>query len=54
MRSLQRSLSLGLAAILLLAGLLALNGSLWLFDSGLRRFQQDSLQDEAESLLAAL
>ncbi len=54
MRSLQRSLSLGLAAILLLAGLLALNGSLLLFDSGLRRFQQDSLQDEAESLLAAL
>ena len=54
MRSIQRSLSLGLAVCLLLAGLLALQGGLWLFESGLRRYQQDNLQQESESLLAAL
>lgn len=54
MKSLQRSLGIRLGVSLLLAGLLAFHGSLWLFESGLRRFQLDSLQDDAESLLLAV
>jgi len=43
-----------LVATLLLVGVVLLQGSLWLFDSGLRRYHANDLQDEAESLLAAL
>lgn len=54
MRSIQRRLGLGLLATLLVVGLALLQGSLWLFDNGLRRYHESNLQDEAESLLAAL
>ncbi len=54
MRSIQRRLSIGLAGVLLVVGLALAQGSLWLFDSGLRRFLQDGLKDETESLLIAL
>ncbi|HYQ39900.1 MAG TPA: sensor histidine kinase [Pseudomonas sp.] len=54
MRSIQHRLGLGLAATLLLVGLALLQGSLWLFDNGLRRYHESNLQDEAESLLIAL
>lgn len=54
MISIQRRLGLGLAVTLLAVGALLLQASLWLFDSGLRRYHQNLLQDEAESLLAAL
>ena len=54
MNSIQRRLTLGLAAILLVAGLLLAQASLWLFDHSLRRYLQAGLQDEAESLLIAL
>ncbi|MBC9250294.1 histidine kinase [Pseudomonas alcaligenes] len=54
MRSIQRRLSLSLAAVLLLVGLALAQGSLLLFDLGLRRYLQDGLKDESESLLIAL
>ena len=54
MRSIQRRLGFGLAATLLLVMLALLQGSLWLFDSGLRRYHESNLQDEAETLLTAL
>ena len=54
MSSIQRRLGLGLVATLLLVGLAVLQGSLWLFDNGLRNYHASNLQDEAESLLAAL
>lgn len=54
MRSIQGRLGLGLAATLLAVMLLLLQGSLWLLDSGLRRYHAANLQDEAETLLAAL
>lgn len=54
MRSIQSRLGLGLAATLLLVGLVLLQSSLWLFDNGLRRYHESNLQDEAETLLTAL
>jgi len=37
LKSIQRSLSVGLIAVLLLVGLLLVQTSLWLFEAGLRR-----------------
>lgn len=54
MRSIQSRLGLGLAATLALVMLALLQGSLWLLDSGLRRYHESNLQDEAETLLIAL
>ena len=54
MRSIQQRLSLGLAAILLVAGLLFAQTSLWLFDEGLRRYLESQLRDESQTLLSAL
>ncbi len=54
MRSIQSRLGLGLAATLLVVGVVVLQSSLWLFDNGLRRYHAAILQDEAESLLVAL
>ncbi|MFY1021750.1 ATP-binding protein [Ectopseudomonas khazarica] len=54
MRSIQRRLGLGLAGTLLLAGLVLAQASLWVFDSGLRAYLEDSLRDEAQGLLTAL
>jgi signal transduction histidine kinase len=53
-RSIQSRLGFGLAATLLAVVLTLLQGSLWLLDSGLRRYHESNLQDEAETLLIAL
>ncbi|WAJ35738.1 sensor histidine kinase [Pseudomonas sp. GOM7] len=54
MRSIQRRLSLGLAAVLLLVGLALAQAGLWVFDRGLRAYLEEDLRDEAQGLLAAL
>ncbi|XLX38570.1 ATP-binding protein [Ectopseudomonas mendocina] len=54
MRSIQRRLGIGLAATLLLAGLILAQASLWVFDRGLRAYLEGDLRDEAQGLLAAL
>lgn len=54
MRSIQRSLSLGLIAALLIVSLLLLQTSLWLFESGLRRTLETDLREETEGLLIAV
>ncbi|MBL0952137.1 MAG: ATP-binding protein, partial [Pseudomonas sp.] len=54
MRSIQRRLGIGLAATLLLAGLVLAQASLWVFDRGLRAYLEDDLRNEAQGLLAAL
>lgn len=54
MKSIQRSLSLGLISGLLLIGLLLVQSSLWLFEAGLRRNLAIDLQDETEGLLIAV
>lgn len=54
MKSIQRSLSLGLIAVLLLVGLLLVQSSLWLFESGLRRNLATDLREETEGLLIAV
>ena len=54
MNSLQRRLGLGLIAALLVVGLVLLQASLWLFESGLRRSLETDLREETEGLLVAL
>ncbi|MDD0843307.1 sensor histidine kinase [Pseudomonas sp. Gutcm_11s] len=54
MRSIQRRLSLGLAGVLVVTGLLLAQASLLLFDHSLRRYLQEDLKDETQTLLAAL
>lgn len=54
MRSIQRRLSLGLAGVLVVVGLVLAQSSLWLFDHSLRRYLQDDLKDETQTLLIAL
>lgn len=54
MRSIQRRLGIGLAATLLLVGLVLAQASLWVFDRGLRAYLEENLRDEAQGLLAAL
>lgn len=54
MRSIQHRLGIGLAATLLLAGLILAQASLWVFDRGLRAYLEGDLRDEAQGLLAAL
>ncbi|AHL76770.1 histidine kinase [Stutzerimonas stutzeri] len=54
MRSIQRSLSLGLISGLLLVGLLLVQTSLWLFEAGLRRNLAIDLREETEGLLIAV
>lgn len=54
MKSIQRSLSVGLIAVLLLVGLLLVQTSLWLFEAGLRRNLAGDLRAETEGLLIAL
>ncbi|PZR41562.1 MAG: ATP-binding protein, partial [Ectopseudomonas oleovorans] len=51
MRSIQRRLGIGLAATLLLAGLVLAQASLWVFDRGLRAYLEEDLRDEAQGLL---
>lgn len=54
MKSIQRSLSIGLISALLLIGLLLVQTSLWLFETGLRRNLADDLREETEGLLIAM
>jgi signal transduction histidine kinase len=54
LKSIQRSLSLGLIAGLLLVGLLLVQSSLWLLESGLRRNLATDLREETEGLLIAV
>lgn len=54
MKSIQRSLSLGLISGLLLVGLLLVQTSLWLFEAGLRRNLAIDLREETEGLLIAM
>lgn len=54
MRSIQRRLSLGLVAVLLIVGLLLAQACLWVFERSLREHIELSLKDEAEALIVAL
>jgi signal transduction histidine kinase len=54
MISIQRRLSLGLAAALLVCGLLLILGARWLVDSALRDYLSSGLQAESENLLVAV
>lgn len=54
MKSIQRRLSLGLASVLIVVGLILAQSSLWLFDHSLRRYLQEDLKDETQTLLVAL
>lgn len=54
MRSIQRRLSLGLVAIMLVIGLVMAQTSLWLFELGLQRYLESGLRNESENLLVAI
>ena len=54
MRSIQRRLSLGLAGVMVVVGLVLAQSSLWLFDHSLRRYLKEDLKEETQTLLAAL
>lgn len=54
LNSIQQRLSLGLIGVVILVGLLLAQVSLWVFDQGLRRYLNTHLQEESETLLAAL
>lgn len=54
MKSIQRRLSLGLASVLIVVGLILAQSSLWLFDHSLRRYLREDLKDETQTLLVAL
>ncbi|MBO3274220.1 sensor histidine kinase [Pseudomonas schmalbachii] len=54
MNSIQRRLSIGLGAVLLVIGVVLAQTGLWVFDQGLRRYLSNGLQEEAESLLVAI
>ena len=53
MKSIQRRLSLGLVSVLLIAGLVVGQVSLWLFENGLQRYLESGLQNDSENLLIA-
>jgi signal transduction histidine kinase len=54
LRSIQRRLSLGLIAVLVVVGLVMAQTSLWLFELGLQRYLESGLRNESENLLVAL
>lgn len=54
MSSIQRRLGLGLTAILIVVGMAFAQLSLWIFDTGLRRYMQIQLEDESQNVLSAL
>jgi len=54
LKSIQRRLSLGLASVLIVVGLILAQSSLWLFDHSLRRYLREDLKDETRTLLVAL
>jgi signal transduction histidine kinase len=51
--SIRKRLSLGLILLLIIAGLVMAQTSLWLLDQGLRRYFQSHLHNQAETLIAA-
>jgi signal transduction histidine kinase len=53
-RSIQRRLSLGLISVMVVAGLVLAQTSLWLFEMGLQRYLEAGLRNDSENLLAAL
>lgn len=54
MKSIQRRLSLGLVSVLLVAGLVVGQVSLWLFENGLQSYLESGLKNDSENLLMAL
>ena len=54
MKSIQRRLSLGLASVLIVMGLILAQGGLLLFDHSLRSYLREDLKNATQSLLAAL
>ena len=54
MKSIQRRLSLGLVSVLLVAGLVVGQVSLWLFENGLQSYLESGLKNDSENLLIAL
>lgn len=54
MRSIQRRLSLGLIAVLVVVGLIMTQTGLWLFELGLQRYLESGLRNESENLLVSL
>lgn len=54
MKSIQRRLSLGLIAVLLVVGLIVAQTGLWLFDRELREYLAADLREETQSLLSTL
>jgi signal transduction histidine kinase len=54
LKSIQRRLSLGLVAVLVVVGLIMTQTGLWLFELGLQRYLESGLRNESENLLAAL
>jgi len=53
-KSIQRRLSLGLGSVLLVAGLVVGQVSLWLFENGLQSYLESGLKNDSENLLIAL
>lgn len=54
MKSIHRRLSLGLAAALLIVGLIFMQVSFWLFDQAIRNYLHTHLRTESETLLSAM
>ncbi len=54
MRSIQRTLRLGLISVLLIVGLVLAQISLWLFEVGLQRYLESGLRNDSELLLVAV
>ncbi len=54
MKSIQRSLSLGLISVMVVVGLVLAQTSLWLFEMGLQRYLEAGLRNDSENLLLAL
>lgn len=52
--SIRKRLSLGLILLLIIAGLILAQTSLWLLDQGLRRYFQSHLHNQAETLITAV
>jgi signal transduction histidine kinase len=53
-RSIQRSLSLGLISVMVVVGLVLAQTSLWLFEMGLQRYLEAGLRNDSENLLVAM
>lgn len=54
MKSIQQRLSLGLVSVLLVAGMVVGQVSLWLFENGLQLYLESGLKNDSENLLVAL